>query len=128
MKTETINFTKEKQKILLRRPHVNRLLRYYPNTDLRNSHHGLSLIAKKDGLNLSKLPLGDYVVFINNQRTDMKMYAPGNIVAHVKMEKGMKINERAIRLVPKFFSGGQIHYSDALREVILKEFPNAKVK
>lgn len=120
------NFTKMKREVLLKRPNVNRLLRYYPNTDLRNSHHGLGLIAKKDGLDLTKLKYGDYVVFINTAKTDMKMYAPGNIVAHVKMERGMKINERSIRLVPQYFSGGQIHYSDALREVILKDFPNAK--
>ena len=100
----------------------NRIIRYFPNVHMGNSHHGLSEIAKEHKVNISKLEPGEFVIFVNNDQTALKMFAPGNIIAHLRMPGTQKINPRVIAMIPRFFNGAQIEYDKALREVIQKEF------
>jgi hypothetical protein len=104
----------------------NRLIRVFTDTNLKNNHLGLEKIAKSKDVDVSKLDMGEFVVFVNRKRNALKMYAPGNIVAHLKLPENTKIDMRTIALLPKHFNGGEINYSGALKEYIKKEFPLLK--
>lgn len=106
------------------KPKSNKLIRVFSDTHLGNSHSGLAMIAKLKNIDIAKLSLGEYVVFVNRKQNAVKMFAPGNIIAHMKLPDSMKIDMRIIALLPKYFNGGQIRYSDALKEHIKKELPN----
>lgn len=103
----------------------NRLVRYFPDTHLGNGHAGLAEIAKTHDINVSRLDFGEFVIFVNKKQTALKLYAPGNIVAYLKMPGSARINPKVIAMIPRFFNGVEIDYGRALKEVIRKEFPNA---
>lgn len=99
------------------------ILRFFPETHLGNSHAGLSKLAEEHKIQVTKLKPGEYVVFVNRAQTALKMYAPGNVVAHLKMPSGAgRIDPRVIRLMPRFFSGGVIDYDSALETILKREF------
>ncbi len=97
---------------------MNKIIRYFPDTDLRNAHAGLALIAKKYKVDVEDLTPGEFVVFINTKHTVLKMYASSGVIAHLKMKQGHKINPKTIAMIPRYFNGSTIKYDDALREVI----------
>lgn len=99
-----------------------RIIRFFANTHLGNGHNGLGLIADEANIDVTNLQSGEYVVFMNTSRTAIKMFAPGNVVAHLKMPGNAKIDPRIIALVPRFFNGSKINYDNAIAEVIRQEF------
>lgn len=101
---------------------MNRIIRYFPNTDLRNAHDGLRLIASKEKIDVDGLKVGEFVIFVNSKQTVLKMYTLGGIIAHLKMPQGHRINPKTIAEIPRFFSGSRINYDAALREVMHREF------
>lgn len=103
---------------------TNEILRVIFHADLRCSHTGLSLIAKKNfKIDTSELGQGQYLVFINTAKTIVKVYTGGNIIAHYKSRHG-QINLKTLSLIPKYFNGPKFHYDAALSEVIRKEIRN----
>lgn len=98
---------------------ANRLIRYFPDTDLRYGHKGLSMLALANKIDTTCL-VDEYVVFTNKKKTDLKMCAPGNVVAHLKMPKGQYINLNVIADLPKYFDGKKINYEAALKKQIEK--------
>jgi len=120
---EVIRFNRRLDKVEeTKKPTPNRIIRYFPNTHMGNAHHGLAEIAAQHKININKLNPGEFVIFVNNDQTALKMFGPGNIIAHLRMPGSEKINPRVISMIPKFFNGTQIEYDKALREVIQKEF------
>lgn len=100
---------------------TNRILRVVFNTDLRNSHDGLEALAKDLKVKVSELSPGQFIVFMNTRKTAVKIYAAGNTIAHFRMPGGKKLNLKTIVMIPKYFSGGEFKYDQALKEVIEKE-------
>jgi hypothetical protein len=100
---------------------ANRLVRVVFNADLRAGHDGLTLLAKGLKLNPANLGVGEFIVFINRKKCALKLFAAGNTVAHFKMPGQQQINMKVIGLIPRFFNGKELQYSDALSEVIRKE-------
>lgn len=98
-----------------------KIIRYFANTFMGNGHNGLSAIAKKEGLDLSNLHKGEFVIFVNSKNTALKMFAPGNVVAHLKMPGNGRLDLRTIALIPKFFNGTEIKYDKALEMLLRKE-------
>jgi hypothetical protein len=98
----------------------NRLLRVVFNADLRCSHDGLEKLAKSLKLDVAKLPVGQFVAFINARKTSIKLYAAGQTIAYFKMPRG-QLNLKILSVIPKFFNGRELRYDDALKDVILKE-------
>lgn len=84
-----------------------RIAQVFLNVDLRNSHDGLMEIARKRGVDISKLEIGHYVVFINDQKNRFKLFAPsanrrGFIVAYYKSYDG-RIDRQEIEMLPQAF-------------------------
>ena len=81
---------------------------------------GASYIGKQNGIDITELKPGQYVLFINSHKDKLKLYACNNVVAYLKLPSGQRLNMATIQLIPKAFRGtGTIDYDKALKEVIL---------
>lgn len=97
----------------------NTLKRVFLGSDLRCSHKGLGAVAKKAGVSVDELKPGEYYIFVNNAKTQFKMVTTyGTTLAHFKMPNSQVIDLRAVKYLPTFFSGNQINYLGALKEVL----------
>lgn len=99
---------------------IGRVLQCFLNADLRCGHEGLATLAKQNGIDITQLQPGQYVLFINSHKDKLKLYASNNVVAYLKLSTGQRLNMATIQLIPKAFRGtGTIDYDKALREVLL---------
>lgn len=99
-----------------------RVIRYFPESDMRNGHDGLAKIASKAGINMQTINNGEFVIFVNRRKTHIKMFASSNVIAHYKSMNG-KIDPAIIQHLPNCFEGGVIDYDKAITRVLKKEFP-----
>ncbi len=103
----------------------NRLIRYFADTDLRQGHPKLAAIAKANKIDVNMLT-HEFLVFTNKARTGLKLYAPGNVIAYLKMPyldgKRQKINLNVIKDLPNFFNGTSLNYEGALKKKLEKDF------
>lgn len=95
-----------------------RILRFFPQSDLRCSHDGLRVLAKKNGVDPWKLAPGEFLVFANNLQNKLKIYAPGNVLVYLKSPDNHRIDLDIIRLIPRFFNGTEFNYPAALQKLI----------
>jgi hypothetical protein len=98
---------------------MQKIIRYFSNSDLRSGHLGLAKIARNYKVDPRGLGAGEYLVFVNRAKTKVKVYTGGNIIAFLSSKT--RIDLRTIALIPKYFDGGEIKYSQALEEVIKKD-------
>lgn len=63
---------------------VNRIIQYIPDVNMQNGHNGLTRIAAKFGISCDSLNEGEFVLFMNKSRTILKLFAPGNVIGHLK--------------------------------------------
>lgn len=99
-----------------------RIVRYFPDIHMRNGHKGLGDIARQENIFVENLAPGQYVVFVNTAQTALKMFAPGGVVAHLKMPGNTKLHPAVIARLPLHFNGAKINYDQALRDILMKEF------
>jgi hypothetical protein len=85
------------------------------------SFQGLSLLAKDHGIDLSKLNVGEFVLFVNTKKTSFKLYTANNTICYVKMPGNRRVDLRVIQDIPKYFNGSSLDYNKALTNVLLKE-------
>ena len=98
----------------------NYLLSYFPETDLRYGHDGLAAVAKKAGKPVSKLKIGQFLLFVNRKQSAVKIITADNIMIHLKSKDNAPLNFRAINMLPKYFNGTRFNYAGALRESLEK--------
>jgi hypothetical protein len=99
---------------------AQKIIRFFPQTDMRNGHDGLAKIAKDNKINVSDLNVGEYVIFTNKKKNAIKMYAPNHIIVHQRLPSGAKLDMRVISLIPKYFNGSKINLDAALKEAITR--------
>lgn len=97
-----------------------KIVHIFQDVHLGNAHHGLAEIAGKEGIEIAKLKMGEYVFFINSKRTALKMFSTGNVIAHLRMPNDQRLDMGVIVQLPRFFNGRSINYNEALKERILK--------
>lgn len=121
MTTDTFNQQIEKKLNQTKKPQI---VYFAPDTNLRCGHDGLAEIARKSKhkITVETLLPGEYLIFTNRARTALKMYACGNVIAHLKMPKGQKLNMETIQYIPCFFNGTKIDYNGALAAAMKKQF------
>lgn len=107
---------------------MNRIVRYFPDADMRGQHLALSTVALKVKIHTDELKSGEFLVFVNRKRDKLKMYTGGNVVAYLKMPQGQRIDPAVIRNLPKHFSGAGINYDAAMKETMQEQFPKWFVK
>lgn len=99
----------------------NKILQIFFNTDLRCAHDGLAILAKKEKLNVDKLRVGQFLVFMNTKQSQLKIYAAGRTIAHFKMPNHRRMNLKVLQMIPRFFNGKELKYDEALSEIIKAE-------
>ena len=99
---------------------AGRIIQVFMNVSMINGHDGLAEIAKAQGIKTNEIDPGSYVVFVNSAKDRIKVYAAGQTVAYVRLEKGRKVDLRVIREIPNVFRGGKIEYDKALEVAIDK--------
>lgn len=98
-----------------------KIVQVFLGADMRCSHHGLAELAKQNKIDVHNLEQGEFVLFVNNEKNKLKLYATNNIIAYLALEKG-HIDMRTIALIPKSFTAsGRIEYDKALRTVLERE-------
>jgi len=103
---------------------TNTVMHVYPNVCMSNGHDGLAIVAKKENkVNVRKLRVGEFALFINRGFTACKLVAANNIVLHYKHPKGHRLEYAALTLIPHFYNGQNIEYTKALDMVIRKNYP-----
>lgn len=106
---------------------MNQVVYYFPNSDMRRGHAGLSEYATKAGKDVTKLQPGQFLLFVNRKKTQLKLYAAGNCVTHYKPETG-RVDLRIVSEIPRAFSGGKFDYSKALRAVLERDFSKRGIR
>jgi hypothetical protein len=101
---------------------VNKIKRYFPNTDLRCGHDGLFKLAVQKGCSPNSLGKGEFLAFVNRKQTSIKLYASGEVIAYLRLTKG-RLDPKVIQHLPEYFDGTQIHYDKAMVSVFNKQFP-----
>lgn len=96
------------------------------NVSMGNRFDGLCEVARKAGIKLTTLTDESYLVFVNASRDKIALLVgpqvPGGkqVMAYVKLEKGRRVDLRAIAEIPKSFDGNKINYDQALSLAIEK--------
>lgn len=97
-----------------------KVIRYFPNADLRCGHDGLRALAREHKVDPWALNPGEFLVFANKSQTKLKIYGPGNLIAYLKAPDNRRLDLHVVRLIPKFFKGGTFQYDDALKDTFMK--------
>lgn len=100
---------------------MNKLVRYFPDADLRQGYDGLYKAAKKEGVNMLELPKGHFVAFVNRHKNKVKLCAQNDVLAYLRSKS--KIDPRVIRHLPEYFDGGTIDYDKAVEKMLRTSFP-----
>lgn len=103
---------------IAKRTHSLKILRFFKDVDLRCSHEGLTIVAKKHHVDPTKLAPGEFLVFANSAQNKLKIYAPGNVLCYVRSPGYGRIDMNIVRLIPRFFNGTEFRYDAAAREML----------
>lgn len=98
---------------------MSNIISHFPDTDMRNSHAGLTAIAKAARKDPAKLQKGDFLLFTNTRLTCGKLFASAEIIVHIRPISG-KIDPATIKHFPKYFNGSSLDYKGALKARINK--------
>lgn len=99
----------------------NRVIHYFPNTDLRCNHKGLGELARKAKIVTMVMGAGEFLLFVNRRQTGFKLLAPNNVLVYQKVTSG-RLHPRVFTLLPKYFNGGELDFQGATREAITRDF------
>lgn len=103
----------------------NIVMHVYPHTTMQYGHKGLAEVAMKTNkLDVYKLRVGQFALFINNAFTAVKLFGANGVLVHYKHPKNHILDYKALRLIPLFFDGQDIGYTKALSRVIRDEYPH----
>ncbi len=98
---------------------MNRIVRVFPDTDLRNGHYGLAKVLAKHKITAGEIMHGEFVMFLNRTQTAFKLYAANNTLVYHKHSRG-RINLEAIKYFPEVFCAGDFSYDKALEKVLTR--------
>jgi hypothetical protein len=106
---------------------MSKIVRCFFDTHMGLAHDGLKEVAKRHQLNLDKLAEGEFVVFINTSKDRLKVFASQNTFAYWRAQKGVKLDLRVIREIPRIFTGSAIgEYDKALEAALTHKLASRK--
>lgn len=91
------------------------------NCHMGLGHEGLQALCLSNfGMDLTKLKPGEVVVFLNRDKTKLKlMGAENKCLGYLRMHRGEKIDLHAVQYLPQAFGGHGFDYSEALKKSML---------
>jgi hypothetical protein len=95
------------------------IVQVFQSVDMRYQHEGLEILAKQANIDVNKLEPGQYVVFINQAKTIVRLYAAHGVVAGIRLRDGQKVDMRTIHLIPEAFNGtNRLDYDKVLKKAV----------
>lgn len=96
-----------------------KILQIFFDADMRSQHPGLTKAAKKEGMDISTLPVGSILVFVNRKRNRIKFLMPNNTLAYHRSERILDM--RAIGFLDRaLLLRSEVGYDSALRQSLEK--------
>ena len=87
-----------------------------------NRHNGFSRIAKDAGIDIAKLKHGEFVLFINADRTKIAVFGASGTLTYVYHPEGHKISTLIINKLPEIFGGKEYFDYDSALKPFLEEY------
>ena len=100
---------------------MNKIVEIFFDVHLSKGHVGLAEYAKKRRFDVTGLKPGQFALFYNRKLSAVKAYGANGVCLYVRNTDNRQFNLRALRLLPRFLSEGDIGYDKALRVVIESE-------
>ena len=95
-----------------------RIARVFLNVSMIQGHDGLVKIVRS--FKLKGLTKDDLIVFINRKRNRCKILSGSDVVAYLRLPKGL-IELNAIQYIPQSLGAlGQLHYDEGLKKSLLE--------
>lgn len=95
---------------------MNKILRVFLDTDMRNQHDGLEKIATKNKVSLIDLDQGSHVIFVNTRCNKIKIYSSNGVLSYMKKDTGGKLDLNMIEMIPHSFNQtGAIDWNKAAK-------------
>lgn len=94
---------------------MSKIVRVFPNADLRNGHLGLAKLARN---HQSVLEDGNFLLFINRRQSAFKLFT-SNLVTHYRSPRG-RVMVEAIRYIPEAFNGTKFNFDKAIDLALTK--------
>lgn len=95
---------------------MNKILRVFLDTDMRNQHAGLHKVAKSKKVDLTNLDNGEHVVFVNGACDKVKVFSSRGVLSYVRKDTKGKLDLNMIEMIPHSFNQlGGIDWEKASR-------------
>jgi len=99
---------------------MNKVIRFFPDSDLRCGHDGLKKMAMRiAGKDPTLLKKGEFIFFANTRLNSLKIFCPGNIICYLKSPDGRRLEMKTIQNLPNYFNGTSFNYTSALKQSLL---------
>jgi hypothetical protein len=108
----------EEYAAIAKKTRTARVVRFFPDSDMRCQHDGLAAIAALQGIDVWNLKPGEFVVFANKSRLGLKIFAPGRVLCYLRSPDGNPLEMRTISLIPRFFNGDEFRYDPAVKHLL----------
>lgn len=83
----------------------NKILHIFEEVDMRKGHPGLAQLTAKQGISVSTLGRGEYVIFVNRDKSGVKVFTSGHTICYQKSEDGSPFSMNTIMSIPYLFNG-----------------------
>lgn len=84
-------------------------------------HPGLMELAKRFKMDVTKLGDDDLLMFLNRDRSKLKILGKqGIVLGYLRMPGSQKIMLEAIQYLPQTFGGSGFNYDDALKKALVE--------
>ena len=107
---------------------INRVVRLFLDTDMRNQHQGLMELAKKQSVDIAKLAVVEHVVFVNASLNRVKICSKGNVLSYLFRDKGQIDMQAFKEIASAFGEDGSINFDRALKESLVKRLAKKEKK
>lgn len=98
-----------------------KLKQIFTDVDMRCSHDGLAIVAKKGQIDITKLNEGEYVAFFNAKKNHLKIAAAHHVIASKRAPQGRFYDMACItEVVRAFHNTGKVDYEAALKKRLVE--------
>jgi len=94
---------------------AGKVIRVFKDVSMANGHLGLTLIAKKAGIDLKTMPENHYCVYINRRQTAVKIMTASPLFAHYRSDSGRITSGAIIKIPLAFGSKNEFDMTKAIR-------------
>ena len=96
-------------------PKASIIRQAFLDVSMVNKHRGLSLIAKEAGINVDELKPGEFLLFLNANRTQAAMYGAMGVLTYIAHPRKHRISSLILKNLPEIFKGEAFDYDKELK-------------